>query len=113
MDVVLIFLLYFHLLSDEQNEMAGGGEGGGGSKPTKKSAEAYLKEVREMFEDKKYKYDMFLEVMKYFSNQRLLLFFGTIQICLRSSNFFYTQELYLSPSLPQIAKDHISIYTCP
>ncbi|KAK8335074.1 hypothetical protein V6Z11_A09G030800 [Gossypium hirsutum] len=93
--------------------MAGGGEGGGGSKPTKKSAEAYLKEVREMFEDKKYKYDMFLEVMKYFSNQRLLLFFGTIQICLRSSKFFYTQELYLSPSLPQIAKDHISIYTCP
>ncbi|TYI08844.1 hypothetical protein ES332_A09G030300v1 [Gossypium tomentosum] len=83
---------------DEQNEMAGGGEGGGGSKPTKKSAEAYLKEVREMFEDKKYK---------------LLLFFGTIQICLRSSKFFYTQELYLSPSLPQIAKDHISIYTCP
>ncbi|MBA0739399.1 hypothetical protein Gogos_012677, partial [Gossypium gossypioides] len=46
--------------------MAGGGEGEGGSKLTKKYAETYLKEVRELFEDKKYEYDMFLEVMKDF-----------------------------------------------
>ncbi|KAA3455982.1 paired amphipathic helix protein Sin3-like 2 [Gossypium australe] len=71
---------------DEQNEMASGGEGGGGSKPTKKSAETYLKEVREMFEDKKY--DMFLQVMKDFSTQRadIVCVMGRVKELLKGNN---------------------------
>ncbi|KAE8717151.1 Paired amphipathic helix protein Sin3-like 1 [Hibiscus syriacus] len=51
----------------------GGGEGGGGSMPQKlttNDALTYLKEVKEMFQDQKEKYDMFLEVMKDFKAQR-------------------------------------------
>ncbi|KAG4151231.1 hypothetical protein ERO13_D04G052000v2 [Gossypium hirsutum] len=55
---------------------AGGGEGGGtvgggmSQKLTTNDALTYLKEVKEMFQDKKEKYDMFLEVMKDFKAQR-------------------------------------------
>lgn len=50
--------------------------GGGGSdaptpqKLTTNDALAYLKAVKEMFQDKKEKYDEFLEVMKDFKAQR-------------------------------------------
>ncbi|TYH99630.1 hypothetical protein ES332_A11G079500v1 [Gossypium tomentosum] len=73
--------------SHGQNQMpsGGGGEGGGGGgggmggagvgggisqKLTTNDALTYLKEVREMFQDQKEKYDMFLEVMKDFKAQR-------------------------------------------
>ncbi|KAG8501559.1 hypothetical protein CXB51_003864 [Gossypium anomalum] len=55
---------------------AGGGEGGGtvgggmSQKLTTNDALTYLKEVKEMFQDQKEKYDMFLEVMKDFKAQR-------------------------------------------
>ncbi|XP_010550095.1 PREDICTED: paired amphipathic helix protein Sin3-like 2 [Tarenaya hassleriana] len=53
---------------------AGGGSvGGGGSgsqKLTTNDALTYLKEVKEMFQDQREKYDMFLEVMKDFKAQR-------------------------------------------
>ena len=56
----------------------GGGSGGGGGvegggmsqKLTTSDALTYLKEVKEMFQDQKEKYDMFLEVMKDFKAQR-------------------------------------------
>ncbi|XP_022774459.1 paired amphipathic helix protein Sin3-like 2 [Durio zibethinus] len=50
----------------------GGGMGGGGmsQKLTTNDALTYLKEVKEMFQDQKEKYDMFLEVMKDFKAQR-------------------------------------------
>ncbi|KAE8667565.1 hypothetical protein F3Y22_tig00112399pilonHSYRG00011 [Hibiscus syriacus] len=51
----------------------GGMGGGGGSTPQKlttSDALTYLKEVKEMFQDQKEKYDMFLEVMKDFKAQR-------------------------------------------
>ncbi|KAG4128480.1 hypothetical protein ERO13_D09G023200v2 [Gossypium hirsutum] len=54
-------------------EGGGGGAGGGGSmsqKLTTNDALTYLKEVKEMFQDQKEKYDMFLEVMKDFKAQR-------------------------------------------
>ncbi|KAF3782414.1 Paired amphipathic helix protein Sin3-like 4 [Nymphaea thermarum] len=44
---------------------------GGGQKLTTGDALAYLKAVREMFHDKKEKYDEFLEVMKEFKAQRI------------------------------------------
>ncbi|MFQ6633172.1 hypothetical protein Gotur_010836, partial [Gossypium turneri] len=51
--------------------MGGAGVGGGISqKLTTNDALTYLKEVREMFQDQKEKYDMFLEVMKDFKAQR-------------------------------------------
>ncbi|XP_027359545.1 paired amphipathic helix protein Sin3-like 2 isoform X3 [Abrus precatorius] len=56
----------------------GGGNGGGGSgggattsqKLTTNDALSYLKEVKDMFQDQREKYDMFLEVMKDFKAQR-------------------------------------------
>ncbi|XP_024018495.1 paired amphipathic helix protein Sin3-like 2 isoform X1 [Morus notabilis] len=49
----------------------GGGTGGGGSqKLTTSDALTYLKEVKDMFQDQKEKYDMFLEVMKDFKAER-------------------------------------------
>ncbi|KDP45427.1 hypothetical protein JCGZ_09676 [Jatropha curcas] len=51
----------------------GGGAGGGSStsqKLTTSDALAYLKEVKEMFQDQREKYDLFLEVMKDFKAQR-------------------------------------------
>ncbi|TYI63576.1 hypothetical protein E1A91_D09G028200v1 [Gossypium mustelinum] len=78
--------------------MAGGGEGEGGSKLTKKYAETYLKEVREMFEDKKYKYDMFLEVMKDFSTQRadIVCVMGRVKELLKGhSNLIQGFNLFL------------------
>lgn len=42
----------------------------GGQKLTTNDALAYLKEVKEMFQDKREKYDEFLEVMKDFKAQR-------------------------------------------
>ncbi|GMI99169.1 SIN3-like 2 [Hibiscus trionum] len=68
-----------------QNQMPGGGECGGGGggmggggqaggstsqKLTTNDALSYLKEVKEMFEDQKEKYDLFLEVMKDFKAHR-------------------------------------------
>ncbi|GMI68431.1 SIN3-like 2 [Hibiscus trionum] len=65
-----------------QNQMldGGGSEGGGGGgatggggtsqKLTTNDALTYLKEVKEMFQDQKEKYDRFLEVMKDFKAQR-------------------------------------------
>ncbi|XVF58163.1 hypothetical protein PTKIN_Ptkin07bG0041300 [Pterospermum kingtungense] len=52
--------------------MGGIGVGGGGmsQKLTTNDALTYLKEVKEMFQDQKDKYDMFLEVMKDFKAQR-------------------------------------------
>ncbi|XWS30312.1 hypothetical protein CRYUN_Cryun24cG0106200 [Craigia yunnanensis] len=52
--------------------MGGVGAGGGGisQKLTTNDALTYLKEVKEMFQDQKEKYDMFLEVMKDFKAQR-------------------------------------------
>ncbi|CAL5396529.1 unnamed protein product [Camellia sinensis] len=53
----------------------GGGGGGGGSghaqKLTTNDALTYLKEVKEMFQDQRDKYDMFLDVMKDFKAQRI------------------------------------------
>ncbi|XVF60417.1 hypothetical protein PTKIN_Ptkin08bG0044100 [Pterospermum kingtungense] len=48
----------------------GGGGGGMSQKLTTNDALTYLKEVKEMFQDQKEKYDMFLEVMKDFKAQR-------------------------------------------
>lgn len=50
------------------------GAGGGASqKLTTNDALTYLKEVKDMFQDQKEKYDMFLEVMKDFKAQRYTL----------------------------------------
>lgn len=59
---------------------ASGGTGGGGGrigdggvnsqKLTTHDALSYLKDVKEMFQDQRDKYDMFLEVMKDFKAQR-------------------------------------------
>ncbi|KAL8114658.1 hypothetical protein AgCh_021500 [Apium graveolens] len=59
------------------NGGGGPGEGGGGAaagsvqKLTTNDALSYLKEVKEMFHDKREKYDMFLDVMKDFKAQRI------------------------------------------
>ncbi|KAI4347649.1 hypothetical protein L6164_008441 [Bauhinia variegata] len=54
--------------------IAGGDGGGGGGttsqKLTTNDALSYLKEVKDMFQDQREKYDMFLEVMKDFKAQR-------------------------------------------
>ncbi|PNX78383.1 paired amphipathic helix protein SIN3 2-like [Trifolium pratense] len=50
-----------------------GGGGGGATtsqKLTTNDALSYLKEVKDMFQDQKEKYDMFLEVMKDFKAQK-------------------------------------------
>lgn len=67
--------------SSGQPQMVGGG-GSGAAAPqrlTTNDALAYLKAVKEMFQDKKEKYEEFLEVMKDFKAQRFdpccLLFF--------------------------------------
>ncbi|XP_027075364.2 paired amphipathic helix protein Sin3-like 2 isoform X2 [Coffea arabica] len=51
----------------------GGGGGGGGTsqKLTTNDALTYLKEVKDMFQDQREKYDMFLDVMKDFKAQRI------------------------------------------
>lgn len=58
----------------------GGGGGGGGStqKLTTNDALTYLKEVKDMFQDQREKYDMFLDVMKDFKAQRYLIIFMNI-----------------------------------
>ncbi|KAK1374318.1 paired amphipathic helix protein Sin3-like 2 [Heracleum sosnowskyi] len=59
------------------NGVGGPSEGGGGAaagsvqKLTTNDALSYLKEVKEMFHDKREKYDMFLDVMKDFKAQRI------------------------------------------
>ncbi|CAH9088055.1 unnamed protein product [Cuscuta epithymum] len=52
---------------------SGGGIGGSGSiqKLTTNDALTYLKEVKDMFQDQREKYDMFLDVMKDFKAQRI------------------------------------------
>lgn len=55
--------------------MGGGGDRGGGGvgasqKLTTDDALTYLKDVKDMFQDQREKYDMFLEVMKDFKAQR-------------------------------------------
>ncbi|KAG4182098.1 hypothetical protein ERO13_A09G023600v2 [Gossypium hirsutum] len=54
--------------SNGQNQMPGSGEMS--RKVTKKDAETYLKQVKEMFKDQKDKYNMLLHVMRDFSIQR-------------------------------------------
>ncbi|XP_021604424.1 paired amphipathic helix protein Sin3-like 4 isoform X3 [Manihot esculenta] len=49
----------------------GGSSGGGGQKLTTNDALAYLKAVKDIFQDKREKYDDFLEVMKDFKAQRI------------------------------------------
>ncbi|XP_015575286.2 paired amphipathic helix protein Sin3-like 4 isoform X2 [Ricinus communis] len=49
----------------------GGGASGGGQKLTTNDALAYLKAVKDIFQDKRDKYDDFLEVMKDFKAQRI------------------------------------------
>ncbi|KAI3793967.1 hypothetical protein L1987_36591 [Smallanthus sonchifolius] len=49
----------------------GGGGGGGAQKLTTNDALTYLKEVKDMFQDQREKYDMFLDVMKDFKAQRI------------------------------------------
>ena len=57
--------------------MGGGGGTGVASvqKLTTNDALAYLKAVKEMFQDKKEKYDEFLEVMKDFKAQRFVIIY--------------------------------------
>ncbi|KAI7731153.1 hypothetical protein M8C21_006561 [Ambrosia artemisiifolia] len=51
---------------------AGGGDGGSSAqKLTTNDALTYLKEVKDMFQDQREKYDMFLDVMKDFKAQRI------------------------------------------
>lgn len=55
--------------------VGGGGVGGSGTgataqKLTTSDALSYLKEVKDMFQDQREKYDMFLDVMKDFKAQR-------------------------------------------
>lgn len=52
----------------------GGGGGGGAQKLTTNDALSYLKEVKDMFQDQREKYDMFLDVMKDFKAQRYTVF---------------------------------------
>ncbi|KAH9773554.1 HDAC interact domain-containing protein [Citrus sinensis] len=55
-----------------QTQVVGGGGGGGGAqKLTTNDALAYLKAVKDIFQDKREKYDDFLEVMKDFKAQRI------------------------------------------
>jgi paired amphipathic helix protein Sin3a len=51
----------------------GVGGGGGGQKLTTNDALAYLKAVKDIFQDKREKYDDFLEVMKDFKAQRFVV----------------------------------------
>lgn len=53
-----------------QTQVVGGG-GGGAQKLTTNDALAYLKAVKDIFQDKREKYDDFLEVMKDFKAQRI------------------------------------------
>lgn len=49
----------------------GGGSGGGATqKLTTNDALSYLKEVKDIFQDEREKYDKFLDVMKDFKSQR-------------------------------------------
>jgi len=48
---------------------------GGGQRLTTNDALAYLKAVKDMFQDKREKYDDFLEVMKDFKAQRFDLYY--------------------------------------
>ncbi|KAI4321360.1 hypothetical protein MLD38_034752 [Melastoma candidum] len=61
--------------ASSRGDSAGGNGGGGGvggttQKLTTNDALSYLKEVKDMFQDQREKYDMFLEVMKDFKAQR-------------------------------------------
>jgi paired amphipathic helix protein Sin3a len=53
--------------------IGGGGGGGGGQKLTTNDALAYLKAVKDIFQDNREKYDEFLEVMKDFKAQRFVV----------------------------------------
>lgn len=57
---------------------AAGGGGGSTQKLTTNDALTYLKEVKDMFQDQREKYDMFLDVMKDFKAQRYLIIFMNI-----------------------------------
>ncbi|XP_020995269.1 paired amphipathic helix protein Sin3-like 2 [Arachis duranensis] len=70
-------MVAFCVCSYGQTQGAGGGSGGGGGggatpsqKLTTNDALTYLKEVKDMFQDQREKYDLFLEVMKDFKAQR-------------------------------------------
>ncbi|XP_061973574.1 paired amphipathic helix protein Sin3-like 4 [Populus nigra] len=57
--------------SGQPQMIGGGGGGGGGQKLTTNDALAYLKAVKDIFQDNREKYDEFLEVMKDFKAQRI------------------------------------------
>ncbi|KAJ8451723.1 hypothetical protein Cgig2_018357 [Carnegiea gigantea] len=57
--------------SGQPQTVGGGGNAASGQRLTTNDALAYLKAVKEMFQDKKEKYDEFLEVMKDFKAQRI------------------------------------------
>ncbi|KAJ8760863.1 hypothetical protein K2173_021901 [Erythroxylum novogranatense] len=57
--------------TSEQAQTAGGGGGASTQKLTTNDALSYLKAVKDMFQDKREKYDDFLEVMKDFKAQRV------------------------------------------
>lgn len=52
--------------------MAGGAAASSAQKLTTNDALTYLKEVKDMFQNQKEKYDMFLDVMKDFKAQRYI-----------------------------------------
>lgn len=58
--------------SGDTEDEGGGGEGGriASQKLTTDDALSYLREVKEIFQDQREKYDRFLEVMKEFKAQR-------------------------------------------
>ncbi|CAL9079689.1 unnamed protein product [Musa textilis] len=63
--------LFNHLLLSWQTHMAPAAAAGSTSKLTTNDALAYLKAVKDIFHDKREKYDEFLEVMKDFKSQRI------------------------------------------
>ncbi|KAI3968673.1 hypothetical protein MKX01_028823 [Papaver californicum] len=71
--VVLKFVLsIFVLVNNNSGQTQGPGRGGVGAQTlTTNDALAYLKDVKDMFQDMRDKYDEFLEVMKDFKAQRI------------------------------------------
>ncbi|KAI7985088.1 Paired amphipathic helix protein Sin3-like 2 [Camellia lanceoleosa] len=97
----------------------GSGRGGGGAqKLTTNDALTYLKEVKEMFQDQRDKYDMFLGVMKDFKAQRYIVFSSSVyHVANRSSlnissnsfnglNFFKIDTIGVIARVKELFKGH-------
>lgn len=80
-EIVVVICVWSYGQGQGQVPGNGGGGGGGGlviggggattsQKLTTNDALSYLKEVKDMFQDQKEKYDTFLEVMKDFKAQK-------------------------------------------